>query len=94
MGEFIFGCGNGRVSNASAKRIRSIAAGHGATFLRYTEPRGERRYLFTAPNRGEPFNSRLEEEVLGHLVHVRLWRYGHGIVGWPLGPGRIKVEER
>lgn len=65
MGEHFFGLGRGKVSERKAKAVERIVRRHGATFTRYVGPGDpEPRFWFACENRGEPFDSQAEREVL------------------------------
>ena len=66
MSEYMFGVGSGHLS----RRAAAAAKRHGAELVNYTEPRGEKRHWFSAPNRGEPFDSRLGREVMAAVEAV------------------------
>jgi hypothetical protein len=76
MSTYNFGCGPGHLP----ERVRKIAAKHGADTVNYTDTacicgKGcrphtcpqSRRHWFEIPNRGEPFNSRTEREVMAAI---------------------------
>lgn len=81
MSEFQFGLGYGKVSGREKERAKGIARKHGAEFVAYRGlecvcGRGCRngcnhRYWFTAPNRGEPFDSMMVRAVLAEVGEVR-----------------------
>jgi len=74
--EFHFGLGDGHLPKRAAK----VAVKHGATLVNHTDAqckcgygcrphscKSSRRHWFAAPNRGEPFNSRLADAVLAEI---------------------------
>jgi len=80
MSEFMFGSGRGYLSASFA----NVARKHGAELVNYTDPqcicgRGcnphrcpmSRRHWFAAANRGEPFNSRVEQAVMSRIERVK-----------------------
>lgn len=58
-----FGLGSGHLP----RRADTIARAHGAHLINYTEPHGERRHWFSAPNQGEPHNGRTASAVLAAI---------------------------
>ena len=74
--EFIFGVGDGHLSQKVAK----IAKKHGAALVNHCDPGckcgygcayncpATRRHWFAGPNRGEPFNGRLSDNVLAEVA--------------------------
>lgn len=55
MSAYFFGLHHGHLTNR-ADRIARVVGGPGCRHVNHTEPNGERRGWFYAPNRGEPFN--------------------------------------
>lgn len=75
MSEYLFGLGPGHMP----KRADKIARKHGAGLVNYTDPGcscghgcerncpAKRRHWFAGPNRGEPFDSRMANDVMSAL---------------------------
>ncbi len=63
MSEYCFGLASGHLSARAATAAHEL----GAELVNYTEPRGERRHWFSAPNLGEPFDAALGRKVLAAL---------------------------
>ena len=72
MIEYLFGVGNGDVSDREKSRVNRIAQKHGAAFVRYRGPEGHGRYWFSGPNRGEPFDSKMAQAVLQEVGEIRI----------------------
>lgn len=69
MGEYIFGVGDGRLAEKTAKAAGRIARRHGCWLVRYTEGDGSSpRYWFSGPNRGEPFDRDMAAAVKRDLI--------------------------
>jgi len=59
MGNFQFLLGQGHLP----KKANKIAQKHGAELINYTEPNGNRRHWFAGPNKGNPFDAQLANDV-------------------------------
>ena len=62
-GPYFFGLHDGHLTALADK----IASRHGASHTNYTEPRGEKRGWFSAPNLGAPFDVATEQAVLDSI---------------------------
>ena len=73
MSEHLFGYGLGRVSAREARRIERALnrAGLPVAFTSPTIPGRGPCYWFAAPNRGEPFDRKMEAAVLAAIGQVR-----------------------
>lgn len=67
MSEHMFGGGTGELTDEAIRAIDEIAARHDFTVVTYTEPRGEKRYWFAGPNRGNPFDGQAEKAIWADL---------------------------
>lgn len=63
MGEFMFGSGTGKLTAAERSIAERVAKKCGVSFAGNPKMPDGHRYWFTAPNRGEPFDSRAAREV-------------------------------
>lgn len=54
------------------QRANKIARRHGAVLVNYTEPRGEKRHWFEAPNLGAPFDGATARAVADDLERAGL----------------------
>lgn len=86
MSEHHFGLGNGRITESEVRRVSEIATRHGAAFSTATGNHGhctcghgcrkgectEKRWWFSVPNRGEPFDGDKAREVMAAVGAVRL----------------------
>lgn len=69
MGEYMFGVGNGRLTERTAKAAERIARRHGCCLVRDSEVDGSSpRYWFSGPNRGEPFDRDMAAAVKRDLI--------------------------
>ena len=75
MSEFLFGCGNGKVSKAEqarvAKAIQAADIGCRVTFVAVDAIGVGTRYWFAAPNRGNPFDQRVADATLKAVGHIK-----------------------
>ena len=71
MSGFLFGAGNGRVSQREGKRCDRIAQKHGASFVWVKMPEGP-RFWFACPNRGNPFDRDTAEAVMFEVGRVQV----------------------
>ena len=73
MGEYMFGLGRGRVSDATYKAAEDIAKRHDCTLNLYQDPGQGPRYWFAGPNLGEPFDGAMRSAVIADLDAAGLW---------------------
>jgi hypothetical protein len=80
MSEYMFECGQGKVSKREAMRIDKIAKKHGAAFVTNCGPECfcgrncggcNHRYWFFGPNRGEPFDSQMARDIMAEVGEIK-----------------------
>lgn len=72
MGEYMFGLGTGQLTDEARARIDKIAARYDCTINNPNVPGEGYRYWLVGPNRGQPFDQRMVENVWGALESAGL----------------------
>ncbi len=80
MSEYFFSSGSGKIPAQLASRIDKIARQHGARFVSVTLPGEGPRFWFAGPNRGNPFDQRMANDVMADLATagIDLWAAAAG----------------
>lgn len=67
MSEYMFGTGSGQLTDDASARIDEIALRYDCTIVNPNLPGEGYRYWFAGPNRGNPFDQKMAENVWGAL---------------------------
>lgn len=73
MGEYLFGVGRGRVTEARAEQIDAVASKYECSFTFANIPGNGPKYWFAGPHRGEPFNDEMARNVIAACEAAGVW---------------------